>query len=425
MIQHLRPIAPVLLGLALFDLAQSLVGPLITLRLGEGGVATAFIGLVNSCYFIGFLVGSMTCARVIDRVGHIRSFSVFAAVSGGSALIHAMAFEPTLWAALRVGNGWAMSGLFMVVESWLNDKSAPPTRGRIFAAYMMVAWFASALGPLLLNFEHLGTTRLFVLVGLGFVVSLLPMALTQVSNPEIGERRHFGIRRLIQISPLGVVACCAAGLINSAYYGLIPIFVQSQGLSATHVSLMISSSLVGGMLAQYPTGMLADRFGRRPVLVGAVGVAALCVTLILVTGGRPFPVLVGLGVCFAAAVAPLYSLGAGQTNDYIERRDFVAASGGLLFAWACGASVGPAAAALAMGQFGSVMLFVYLLVMLGVVALFALYRIRRRAGVPLERQSGFVPAAGTPGGLVPELDPRNDVAPGDMRPRDGMPGDAR
>ncbi len=412
MLDRLRPIAPVLLGLALFDLAQSLVGPLITLRLGESGVATALIGLVNSCYFIGFLLGSMTCARVIDRVGHIRSFSVFAAVCASTALMHAMAFEPVLWAALRAANGWAMSGLFMVVESWLNDKSVPATRGRIFAAYMMVAWFASAIGPLMLNFEQLGTTRLFVLVGLGVVVSLLPMALTQVRNPEIGERRHFGVRRLVEISPLGVVACAAAGLINSAYYGLVPIFVQSQGLGAAHVSLVISSSLVGGMLVQYPIGTLSDRFGRRPVLVGAVALAALCVAGILMSGGRPFPLLVALGFCFAAAAAPLYSLGVGQTNDYIERRDFVAASGGLLFAWAFGASLGPVAAAFAMGQFGPSMLFVYLLVMLGVVALFALYRIRRRAGVPLDRQSGFVPGVGTPRGLVAELDPRSETPPG-------------
>src|SRR5207302_9361454 len=109
---------------------------------------------------------------------------------------------------------------------------------------------------------------------------------------------------------------------------------------------------------------------------------------------------------YAAMTAPLYGLGAGQTNDYVSPKEFVGASGGLLFAWALGASAGPIAAAAAMDLLGPGGLFLYLAIVLAAIALFTIYRMLRRTGLPLALQTGFVPAPQTPAGLA-ELDPRS------------------
>ena len=126
-------------------------------------------------------------------------------------------------------------------------------------------------------------------------------------------------------------------------------------------------------------------------------------------GQAPLSVVLTLGALFAGVAAPLYGLGAGQTNDHMGPDDFVAASGGLLFAWSIGASLGPTLAAGTMGLLGPYGLSVYLSVVLGGVVLFTIGRMRIRAGVPRDRQSGFVPAPSAPAGMA-EFDPRSDAA---------------
>jgi len=60
---------------------------------------------------------------------------------------------------------------------------------------------------------------------------------------------------------------------------MLPLYLQHRGASPTIVGLTMASFFVAGLLFQYPAGRLADRFGRKPVLLGgllAYGLASLC-----------------------------------------------------------------------------------------------------------------------------------------------------
>jgi MFS family permease len=405
MLARLRPIAPVLLGVTFAQLALGALSPLVSVLLAQRDVPTPYIGLVASAYYVGFLGGSLSCAKIVDRVGHIRAFAVFAALAADCALLHATMVSPLGWGILRAVTGYAMAGVFLIVESWLNHKVDATSRGRTFAAYLVVSWAASAVGPQALNLAHPTDTFLFVLIAMCFVTSLVPMALTQQSNPEIGGRANFGIRRLFAISPLGVVACFAAGLVNSAFYGLVPVYGQIMGLDPSRLSGLLTTALVGGLLSQYPIGMLSDRFGRRPMMLISVIIGCILALAMMLFGGRSYAGLVVLAFLFAVMTAPLYGLGAGQTNDYILSKDFVGASGGLLFAWALGASAGPTLASGVMGAIGPNGIFVYIAGILGLIAVFTVFRMLRRTGLPVAQQTNFVPAPQTPPGIA-ELDPR-------------------
>jgi len=405
MLARVQAITPVLLGITFVQLALGALAPFISLLLAQRGVPTTSIGLITSAYYVGFLVGSQTCAAIVDRVGHIRAFTVFAAIGADCALLHAIVGDPLVWGVLRAATGYAMSGAFLVTESWLNDKVDATSRGRVFAAYLLVSWSASAVGPLALNL-HDAANFLFILIGICFATALIPVALTQVRNPEIAGRSHFSLRRLFALSPLGVVACFTAGLVNSAFYGLLPVYGQATGLDGARISVLLTTALVGGLLAQYPIGMLSDRYGRRPTMLAALVAALAFAAALLLLQGRVFPVFLAVAFFYAAMTAPLYGLGAGQTNDYVSPREFVSASGGLLFAWAAGASAGPIVASGVMALVGPGGLFLYLALVLGVIALFTIFRMLRRSGLPLGLQSGFVPAPHTPA-AVAALDPRS------------------
>jgi len=407
LLARFQPIAPVLLGITVAQLALGALGPLIALLLAERAVTASAIGLVTSAYYGGFLAGSLSCPRIVDRVGHIRAFAVFAALAADCVLLHAVTHSPAVWGVLRAITGYAMAGSFLIAESWLNTKADSASRGRIFGAYLFATWSASAAGPLALNLAHQGGgTFLFILIALGFVTALVPMALTQVANPEIAGRARFGVRRLFQISPTGVVACCGSGLVNSAFYGLLPVYAERTGLDPGRLSLLLTTALVGGLLAQFPIGMISDRFGRRPTMLVSIIIGLLLALAVPMLGRGGFPRILALAFLLASVTAPLYGLGAGQTNDYIAPKDFVGASAGLLFAWALGASVGPLAASAVMEGVGAAGLFLYLAVALAAIAAFTIFRMLRRSGLPVVLQGGFVPSPQTPPRIA-ELDPRS------------------
>jgi MFS family permease len=410
---------PVLLGVGCMEAALGALSPLVGIQLVRQSVPTELIGLITSAYFVGFLAVTLTAHHVIDRVGHVRAFSALAALAAIATLLHIVLRHPAAWGAWRAVIGYAIAGMFVIIESWLNDKATSENRGRIFALYSVVSWGAAGLGPLALNYGDADGTQLFALITMVLVCALIPLALTTTGNPEIGHRSHFGIRRLYRISPLGVIACFGAGLINTSLWGLLPVYAAKVGIGARAVSVLLSTSVIGALLVQMPIGALADRFGRRPLmLVTCLGGVAVAV-LVPLHGDPSFAMLLVLTALLSSFAAPLYALGVGQTNDYIQRQDFVAASAGLLFAWGLGSSIGPAMAAAVMGPLGPRGLFVFLAAGLGVIALVVVARIIRRRALSPVQQSNYVAVPQTQGTYgAPELDPRGAPVAGPVLPPD-------
>ncbi|GIK98996.1 MAG: MFS transporter [Alphaproteobacteria bacterium] len=407
MIPVIRPVVPVLIGVAFIELALGALSPLVGVQLAARRVSPELIGLVTSAYFVGFLAGTLTGYKVIDRVGHIRAFSVFAVIASNAALLHLIFDSAYAWLLLRVFIGYGIAGQFVIVESWLNDKATSDNRGQVFAIYMVVAWGTSGVGPLALNLPDPDGSLLFALIALTMSAALVPMALTRVGNPEIAQRSHFGILQLYRISPLGVLACFASGLINTALYGLLAVYTEDVGYSERELSILLSVSVLGGLLVQYPVGYMSDRFGRRPLMLAIAFGGGIVAAAVAVWGDRSFAGLLAMTFVLASIVAPLYALGVGQTNDYIERKDFVAASSGLLFAWGVGAVAGPALAGLVMRPLGGPGLFVFLLGALVAVAGFVLFRIAVRPALSAEEQGNYVAVPVTQCSYgAPELDPR-------------------
>jgi MFS family permease len=395
MVLRLAPIAPVLLGVSLAQIALGLMTTLIPLLLLREGVATPVIGFIASAYFAGFLAGSLSAAGIVSGVGHIRAFTVFAALAAITAQVMVFVTDPWVVGGTRLVMGYACSGVFLVAESWINDRADSSTRGKYFGAYQVVNWGATAVGPLLLRIVAPQAT-LFAFVGAAFAASLLPMALTHQVNPEIRQGRRLGLARLFAISPVGVVCCLASGLLNSAFYALMPVYLGGLGLDAAAISTFAAAVMIAALVVQYPIGMIADRVERRALTLLVLGLALGAALGIVLLAGDSLLALGAFGCLMAGSMAPLYGLGAGQTNDRLERGDYVAAAGGLLFTWSVGAAIGPSLAGALMGRFGPLGLFIYLMAALVLLAGFVILRMIRRGEVPIDARSGFVPGGAAP-----------------------------
>ncbi|HEY3148792.1 MAG TPA: MFS transporter [Dongiaceae bacterium] len=404
-----QPVVPVLLGIILIEGALGIVGAVMGIQMAARDVSSVLIGIVFSAYFIGFLVGSLTCDRLIHRVGHIRAFGVFAVVASIATLLLAVTGNIYAWIVFKIMSGYAVAGAFVVIESWLNDKASEDNRGRIFAVYMVVSWGASGLSPLALNVATPETDILFKISTILLAASMIPLALTKVGNPEIGHRQSFNIVKLINASPTGVACCFASGLLTGGFYSLLPVYVERIGYTPRELSILIAVGTTAALIVQYPVGYISDHYGRRPVIIGSMLIAAMMALIIASTPELPFTWLLGMFFLLTAFQSPLYALGVGQTNDYVDRKDFVPAAAGLLFLWGVGACAGPTLIGFIMEWAGPPGLFFYLGVGFALVALFAIYRVfRRRAKTPKE-QSDFVPVPNIQNVYgAPELDPRGE-----------------
>ena len=412
-IDGLKPVFMVLLAVLFMEAGLGILSPLVYTLLARQEVPALIIGAVNSAYHVAFLLGTLSCHRIIDRVGHARAFTVFAAVAANAAAAHIVLTAPIAWVLLHAVVGYALAGLSVIVESWLNDKATETNRGTIFGVYMAASWAASGLGPLALNYqESVGAVVLFTVVTGMLITALVPMSLTVVGNPDIEERTHLPLVRLIAASPTGVVTCFAVGLASSAYYGLLPAFATSAGLSNHQLAWLLTGATIAGFLMQFPIGWLSDHIGRRPLIFASAATSAALALAVALVPFESYMVLFWAIVLLSAVMAPLYALGVGQTNDYITKDQFVAASAGLLFIWALGAAAGPIAAGYLMDETAPSSLFWYLALCQAALAVFTLIRMLvRRAPTP-EEQGDYVPTPVTPMTSTslgaPELDPRSE-----------------
>jgi MFS family permease len=404
-----QPVVPVLLGIILIEGALGIVGAVMGIQMAARDVPSVLIGIVFSAYFVGFLAGSLTCERLINRVGHIRAFGVFAVVASIATLLLAVTGNIHAWIGFKVMAGYAIAGAFVVIESWLNDKASEDNRGRIFAVYMVVSWGASGLSPLVFNVANTYSDILFEISTILLAAAMIPLALTRVGNPEIGHRESFSIVKLIRASPTGVACCFASGQLTGGFYSLLPVYVERVGYTPRELSILIAVGTSAALIVQYPVGYISDHYGRRLVIIGAMAVAAVIAFVVGLAPGLPFTWLLGLFFVLTAFQSPLYALGVGQTNDYVDRKDFVPAAAGLLFLWGVGACAGPTLIGLVMEWLGPAGLFLYLGAGFTLVVVFALYRVfRRRAKTPKE-QSDFVPVPNIQNVYgAPELDPRGE-----------------
>jgi MFS family permease len=407
MLQALASVASLLLGVALLLMGIGLLGTLIAVRMTLEGFSAEALGLVASLYYVGLMAGSLWAARVVARAGHIRAFAAFSAVMAASVLVMALTVNVALWGGLRAVIGFCTAGLFLIAESWLNERASNETRGQIFAIYMITNYFALGLGQPLLGVAPVEGPELFVVVAILVVLGLVPVALTRASSPAPVTVTRLNFRRLFSISPLGVVGCFAAGMIGAAFYGLAPRFAHDSGFDVSLIAAFMTVTILGGLALQWPVGRLSDRFDRRLVMIAVSFATALASLAILLAPMASAWTLTLWALVYGGLSFTLYPLSVAHANDHVGPAELVPVSAGLLLAYALGSSLGPITASSLIGVFGPPGLFIHAALISALLGCFAVYRATRRAAVPAEDQVPFLPLTRM-SPMAAELDPRGE-----------------
>lgn len=381
---------------------------LLGLRLSVEGFSTSLIGWILVCYSVGFVGGTVFAERVVERVGHIRAFAVFATALAVTVQIYPLAVNAPLWAALRAFGGFAMAGLMIVMESWFSSRATNENRARLFAVYQIVFFLSTASGQLLINVGAPQTMFPYTLAAMLVTLAVIPLSLTRMDAPVVEGSERLSLPALYRISPVGVIASLVAGLLVNAFYAMAPVYADRVGLPTDRVSLFMASAIVGAMLLAWPIGRLCDRFNRRRVLIVVLAIAAGTSAAIPFVGGEHALALIGVVGLYMGLSAALYPVSVAITNDQMPTHQITAASTTLLLAYGIGSCIGPVVAATAMDEFGPNGLFYTNTAFLLALGIYLLYRLQRRPDVPEEERVDYYTTTPHGGHWLYELDPRNE-----------------
>ncbi|HEV7369479.1 MFS transporter [Arenibaculum sp.] len=406
-------VSSLLLGVALLMLGSGLLSTLVGVELARAGADSTAIGFAMAAYYAGLTVASLKAHVVIAGVGHIRAFAAFASVFSAAALAHAILPNLAFWAVLRLIEGFCMAGLFMCIESWLNDRATPQTRGQLLSLYMITVYGAMGLGQQLLVIDDPAGTLRFIATSILLSLALVPVSLTRATPPVLPHVESFGIRRLWRISPLGIFGTFASGIVTGAIYGLAPVFGERSGFGTAGTALFMTVIILGGVVLQWPLGRLSDVFDRRTVVIGlCAALTATSVAMIAVAGIDAQWPLLAVTLLFGGLSFTLYPICVAHTNDHLDRSELVQASGGLILAYSAGATIGPLAASATMSALGPWGLFAFTAAGAFACFAFGLWRTRVRPPVPVAEQGPFLALPRTTPVITP-LDPRSAEEPED------------
>ena len=381
---------PLLLGMGILMLGAGLQSSLLGIRATLEGFPTTVTGLIMSCYYVGYLFGTIMAPRLVRKVGHIRAFAALAAVASAVVLVHGEFVNPPTWAAMRLVSGLCFAGIYVVAESWLNDRATRETRGRLFAIYMVVLYVGLGTAQFLLLPWNPETTAPFMMVSVLISVAMVPIVFSAQQAPEVALPRQVRLRDLYRDSPLGVVGVTVSGLISSVIFSMGPVYARLSGLEMTKVAAFMSVSILAGVVMQYPIGRLSDRIDRRTMIALVCMIATSVAAGIVVFRRMPHALFLTLTAAFSGFALTLYSLSVSHVNDKLDPAEMVAASSKLLRINGTAAAFGPLLMGGLIAVFGTPAYFAALGSLTGALTVYDLWRKMRGEGVPPDQKGRYI-----------------------------------
>lgn len=393
----------------LFMLGNGLTNTAINLKINtEDNESSLMVGIITSIYFLGMLLSAFKVSSLILKIGHIRAYSSFAAVFAVSMLVPILSDNIYLLMGMRLLSGYCIGVLYITIESWLLTISTLKDRGKYLSFYIISGYGGYSLSQVLLKYTDYDTAHPLCLSAIFVCLSIIPITIAGHKSLEYEKKSVLGLKDLFKSSPTGMIGCLISGMIGAAIYGLIPIYYDDLHYSDLKIGNFMAATILGGMLLQYPLGLLSDQLDRRFVLIG-ICAASFCIALVIMlqrlVGAQNDTSIVILLFVFGGVAFSIYPISMSHACDVLDQEHLVEATQGLMLAYGVGSVLGPVTSSFFMRYIGPTGLFVSFLVYNTILTLFFLYRIFLSTAPKAKDKQEFV-AVPTTTPVSTELDPR-------------------
>jgi MFS transporter, DHA1 family, multidrug resistance protein len=353
----------VILIIFVIMLGFGIIAPILPLFARSFGVGYETASLLISAFAFARLIFDPIAGPIVDRFGERVSSMAGVVVVGVSAFLAGLAPNFALAVLFRGAGGAGSSILFAALFSYLL-KVVPSER----MARTMSVFFGAlnvgiiAGGPIggFIAYRYDLNTPLFVYSGLCFAAGVLylkfmkdpePKPLTpdhEAEDPPVLEGSMWR-RTRVQVSALlrerGFVTAIVLNMaffwvVAGGYDTLVPLFGrEALGMTTVAIGAVFAIAVVAEFLVLYPAGSIADRVGRKPVML--VSLSGLAVMIVAV-GWAGSPVALGvlmgmLGLTSGSAAATPSAM----LSDVVPDRGSGTAVGVFRFAGDLGFVFGP------------------------------------------------------------------------------------
>ncbi len=384
-------LAALFLSITFLQLSSGSIGPLDVLSGFELGFSKTEIGILGSAHFLGFFIGCWWAPRLLGTVGHARGFAAFAACGAIGAIAHPLYPEPWAWAGMRIMTGLCIAGCYTIIEAWMQSKVTNQSRGRMMGVYRAVDIISSSGAQLMIAVLEPASYMSYNLLAILCCACLFPLTLTRLDQPRIPPAPRLRPIKTALISPLGVAGVIVAGVTSSSFRMVGPIYGQEVGLSAQQIGYFLATVLMGGALAQFPVGFLADKFDRRHVLIGLSAASVIVCGMIAVINSTELWLIFVGAIAFGIATYPIFSVSAAHTNDFVDPESAIEVNASLIFIYGIGAIFSPLVTSSLIEGFGPSALFIFIALAHVLLVLFSLLRMRARPTSATRTSYAYIP----------------------------------
>jgi MFS family permease len=400
MLTSLRSVLSLMLSTLLMMVGFGLASYVLPVRSVAEGWSTLTISLIATGYTLGFTLSCIITPKFVLRVGHVRVFAALITLLSIAILMCGLVVDWRAWIFFRAISGFAISGSYLVIESWLNERVTNENRGMLFSLYLITTMVGTIGGQYLVPLGDPTNSSLFILCGVLFSLALLPTTLSSSAMPAPPAQAKFDVPGLYRRSPVAVVGAFLAGAMSGAWLNLGGVFTQKIGLSTAEGATLLAALLAGSAISQIPIGRTSDRIDRRIVMVGCgiVGVVS-CLAMVAFVGSSPL-VLYVIAAFVGSVMFPIYALNVAHANDLARPNEYVEVSSGMMITYGIGTISGPLMVGPVMDRFGPPSLFVLLAIYFALYAAYAAWRIAQRGHTDglvskTDFQANTVPTPGT------------------------------
>lgn len=323
-------------------LALGVTMPLVSLRLESWGYDSFAIGVMAATPAVGILLGASLAGRLAAYFGTTRLMQLCLLVGALSVGLLALMQSYAVWLLLRLLIGMALTVVFILGESWINQLAVEKWRGRLVALYGTGYALSQLCGPLLLS--ALGTSSdLGFWAGVGLLIggSLILLGRTGAPRVDGHSASGRGLPAFCRKLPAIAWAVMLFAAFEAMMLTLLPIYGLRQGFTQEVALFMVSVVVVGDAALQLPIGLLADRMSRRTLFRGC-GVILLCASLAipwLLHASLIWPLL----VLFGASAGGLFTLSLILIGERYRDDELVRANAHVAQLWGIGCLIGPLA----------------------------------------------------------------------------------
>ena len=405
MIRLLFNISSPIFSLSLFVISSAFFTTYISIFSRLSGFSQTSIGYFHSAFYFGYLVGSAKVEVLIRRVGHIRAFSTFSSVNiVVILLLGILPVNPGFLIVARFINGLCMASLFIVVESWMLSKSDSKNRGQVLGIYMVALYASQSGSQMIMKYVTIMSATPFLIAAAFAALAIFPLSITKSVSPELEKPTLTNVFKVLKISALGSMSCFLSGCMLSSFYSFTPNFAQDYGLS---ISSIMSITIAGGFLLQWPIGKMSDIFDRKKV-VSMVALLAIIPCMVIFFLSTKDNIVMYSSFILGGLIFAVYPLGISQVCDHVETKNIHSALGLLSLIYGIGATAGPILAPFIINLIGLKGLYLYLALVSLVLFLFSLYFRSSRPAIAMEDQNDYVSVLPKMTMVGTRLDPRSN-----------------